>query len=121
MKFLSGKALLIWHVAISLCFLISCSRKEEEVPEHVFSRDSMVMIMARIHIAEALLNQYGSQTNQIDFKAAYLQKLILDNGIDTARFNTSFDFYATRPELFAGVYDDVINEISRQQAIRKGK
>ena len=81
----------------------------------------MVMIMAKIHIAESLLNQYGSQTSQIDFKAAYLQKLIHVNSIDTARFNRSFNFYASQPDIFTGVYEDVINEISRQQAEGKGK
>lgn len=109
-------------IALPHIVITSCNKKgEHDIPNDIFSRDSMVTVMAKIHIAEALLNQYGSQTSQIDFKAAYLQKLILENGIDTARFNKSFDYYASHPDLFAGVYEDVINEISRQQAEGKGK
>ena len=109
-------------IPVTLVIVASCQKNpESEIPEDVFERDSMVSIMAEIHIAEALLNQYGSQTNQIDFKAAYIQNLISKNNIDTARFNRSFDYYSTRPELFTGVYEDVINEISKRQAEGRGK
>ncbi len=114
--------LFLWSFVVMITSVASCSKTtEKKIPDDVFSRDSMVMIMAKIHIAEALLHQYGSQTSQIDFKAAYLQKLIHDNSIDTARFNRSFNFYASQPDIFTGVYEDVINEISRQQAEGKGK
>lgn len=122
MRTVKANSLILLLSVMTSLVIASCSGKtEKEIPEDVFSRDSMVMVMAKIHIAEALLNQYGSQTSQIDFKAAYFQKLIQENGIDTARFNRSFDFYASNPGIFSSVYEDVINEISRQQAEGKGK
>jgi hypothetical protein len=116
------RQLLLPAIFVSILLAVSCGKKQEVLtPENVYSTDSMVSIMADIHIAESLLQNYGYQTDHLRFKSAYLQQLIHSANIDTARFNRSFDFYAEQPELFARIYDKVIAEISNRQAQNRAK
>lgn len=101
-------------------WMISCSGKKEiKIPDDVYPRDSMVLVMAEVHISEAFLMQQDYRQDQKRFKEAYMQQTLAGAGIDTAKFNRSFDFYSSNPALFTQIYDEVITEISKRQAADK--
>jgi hypothetical protein len=99
--------------------IYSCKPKEDPVPAKVIGRDTMVNLLADLHLAEAKMLVSGKEFNSSVLKSAYLQNVLLKAKIDTARFSESFQFYATHPALFSSVYDDVITEISKRQATFK--
>jgi hypothetical protein len=96
--------------------LVSCGESELKIPEGIIPRDSMIMLMSDIHLAEARLLIGGGG---VDMKNKYLQNVLYRHGTDTARFNRSFNFYSDHPEYFTKMYDEVIVEISRRQAEKK--
>ncbi len=76
----------------------------------------MVLIMANIHVAESRMVVSGSMGTQRDIKSVYVQQVLLQANVDTARFLKSFDFYSLHPELFAEMYEQVVDELSSRQA-----
>jgi len=76
----------------------------------------MVHIMAMFHIAEARIMFAGSRATLPDVRMTYLREVLAHANVDTTRFLRSFDFYANKPALFASMYEDVIVDISKQQA-----
>jgi len=105
---------------VFLLLLAGCSNQSEEIPPGIISKDSMISIMADIHIAEArLINAGGVVVKQKDVKSAYMRKILSEASDDTTRFLKSFDFYATHPEIFSQMYEQIIVEISKRQAEEK--
>lgn len=103
--------------AFVVLLLASCqSENTNEIPAGVIKRDSMVKIMADVHIAEARMQISDIRNSDPDLKNTYLQEVLRRAGTDTTRFNYSFKYYSGNPELFAVMYEDVIVEISKKQA-----
>lgn len=106
--------------SLSLMVIVSCGgEKEVAIPGHVYSRDTMINILAGIHIAESQIGQTGYRPDAMTFKTAYMQDVLSQNSVDTSRFNTSFEFYSTHPQLFSQMYEEVIAEISRRHAAQE--
>lgn len=103
-------------LAITIIFFAGCAGVEPEIPEGIVARDSMVTLLAEVHIAEATLIRSGSKGLDINIKSAYLQEVLTNAGVDTTRFLQSFDFYSTQPEMFAEMYEEVVVEISKRQS-----
>lgn len=99
-----------------IIFVAGCRISDTALPKGIIPRDSMVTIMADIHIAESRLIKAGSSALQRDVKSAYLQQVLLSAGVDTSRFLKSFDYYSIHPGVFAEMYEDVVVEISKKQA-----
>jgi Domain of unknown function (DUF4296) len=107
----------ITFMALAIFVLASCqSESTQEIPAGVISRDSMVKIMADVHIAEARMQISDIRNSNPALKNTYLQEVLRRSGTDTARFNFSFKYYSGNPEIFAAMYEDVIVEISKRQA-----
>ncbi|MFN5324813.1 MAG: DUF4296 domain-containing protein [Bacteroidota bacterium] len=111
----------IYAVAIALSMLLSfpsCGggKKDLVTPPEVLTRDSMVQVMASIHIAEAQIQQSGMHSVNQAIKSEVILQTLRSENVDTARFNNSFDWYASHPEFFASIYDDILAEIGRRQS-----
>lgn len=107
----------ITFLAFAIFALTSCqSDSAKEIPAGVISRDSMVKIMADVHIAEARMQISDIRNSNPALKNTYIQEVLRRSGTDTTRFNFSFKYYSANPEIFASMYEDIIVEISKQQA-----
>ena len=106
-------------IIFCILFLVGCENKSEVIPPGIISKDSMISIMADIHIAESRLVVAGVIFKQKDIKSAYMRKVLSEASVDTTRFLKSFDFYAARPVVFSEMYEQVIVEISKRQAEEK--
>jgi hypothetical protein len=94
--------------------LTGCTSATVEIPENIIPADSMVTIMADLHVAEATMMNAGGYNR--DMKSAYITNVLSKSGIDKNRFQKSFDFYSSNPSLFADIYENVVVEISKRQA-----
>ncbi len=94
----------------------ACRSSTPEIPKDIIQPDSMVIIMADIHVAESRMVVSGSMGTQRVVKSVYLQQVLLKANVDTARFLKSFDFYSLQPELFAEMYEQIVVELSSRQA-----
>jgi hypothetical protein len=95
----------------------ACDGREGKLPEGILPRDSVVVILADIHIAEAgaLNKTAGGDVLKQFAKDHYLYVLQIHNTTREA-FEKSYRYYAEEPEKFESMYTDVINELSRRQA-----
>lgn len=103
----------------SLILFVSCSNKDVSIPPEILPQDSMIQIMANVHLAESRLLMSGRYVNNEALKSAYIQKVLSESNISAERFQSSFAYYTSRPELFSEMYNKVMEEISRRQAEKK--
>jgi len=108
------KVLLLFFTIV----LTSCSKKQVVVPEDVISRDTMIVILSEIHLAEASIQVLSVDMNDSTQNAAYgLYRYIFQkHKITDADFKRSFDFYQSNPAYFHEMYNDVITRLSEDQA-----
>jgi hypothetical protein len=102
-----------------LLLFSACNDQDpEKIPAEIISRDTMISILADLHIAEARIINAGPVFRDKTLKSAYLQQVLTRAAIDSSRFLKSFEFYSDHPEIFSGMYEQVIVEISKRQAER---
>lgn len=101
-----------------LLSLLACSPPEVSVPVGIIPRDSMVMIMTDIHIAEAALQLRDLGRNDTLRLEAYgrYRYIFEKYGVTRARFNESFTWYSNNPHLFHEMYEQVIDRLNVMQA-----
>ena len=102
-----------------LALIVSCSPKEVPPPNGTIPPDSMIKVLADVHLAESRLLLNGKYAGVDSLKATYIQHVLIQIGTDTGRFNKSFAYYASKPEQFSEMYDKVMAEISKRQAEKK--
>lgn len=94
--------------------LTACDKKPVEIPAGVISRDSMIVILSDIHIAEAMLQlknlTRNDSTKEIAF--GYYKSVFDKHKITAAEFERSFNFYVQQPEMMSGMYDSIITRLS---------
>lgn len=114
-----------YFVSFCLCFIffIACSKKEEKIPENILPKDKMIKVMVDVHIAEAAIqNKYLSLNDSTKkIAAGYYRNLFEKNKITEQQFRESFLYYAHHLDLFNKIYEEVINELSKKQAVNANK
>ncbi len=105
-------------IVFILSVLIGCSKKEVEVPDDVISRDSMIVILAEIHLAEATIQVLNVDLNDSTKIASFglYRHIFSKHKITQELFKKSFDFYKSEPAYFHTMYDEVITNLSEDQA-----
>jgi hypothetical protein len=104
-------------------FLLSCSSTErpEDVgfgnkPDSVLSENTMVLLLADIHILEAGLNLEKSDDGGVTDRTGVLYTgLFKKYGITKARYDASLKYYNKSPQEFAKLYSKVITQIELKQ------
>ena len=103
---------------ISLCTLFfACSEKQvEKIPGNVLTKEKMAEVLVDVHLLESSMNlnpdvaTVGSAPMEVG--ADVLKK----NGITKQQYDESIDFYTKHPELLGGIYELVLNTLSKMQA-----
>ena len=99
--------------------LISCSKKEEKIPENILPKDKMIRLMVDVHIAEATIQSrnLGINDSTKTIAAGYYKNIFEKNRISEQQFRESFLYYSHHLEIFNKIYEEVINELSKKQAL----
>jgi hypothetical protein len=105
-------------IASAVVFVAACNpeKGQEEIPAEIIPPDSMVQLLADIHIAESRLLLTGAGQDARLPKSAYIHQVLQSRNIDTVAFNRSFEFYSNHPAIFEKVYEGVTEEIGKRQA-----
>jgi hypothetical protein len=109
---------IVWLLLVSFGLLSSCSKKQVVVPESVIPRDTMILMMTDIHLAEATIqirNLGRSDTTRQEAYARY-RYIYEKYKVGDDRFRESFEFYRSQPEYFHKMYDEVLTRLSEKQA-----
>lgn len=105
----------VFFLCVSV-FLLSCSKKEEQIPAGIIPKEKMVQVMVDVHLAEARLQMNMAIDNSFVTKQSYYKFIFQKYKISYADLSTSYNYYSAHPEVFSKIYDEVITELSKKQA-----
>lgn len=109
---------IVWVLFVIVGLLSSCSKKQVLVLENIIPRDSMILLMTDIHLAEATIqirNLGRSDTTRQEAYSRY-RYIYEKYKVSDGRFRESFEFYRSQPEYFHKMYDEVLTRLSEKQA-----
>jgi hypothetical protein len=105
-------------IVLVLSLFFGCSKKQVEVPEDVIPRDTMIVVLAEIHLAEASIQVLNVEVKDslraVSF--GFYHHIFSKHKITQELFKKSFDYYRSEPTYFHAMYDEVITHLSEEQA-----
>ena len=107
------------YIAISLIFyttlLFSCGGKTaEEQPENLIKKEIFTEMILELQLIEAHLNEARVNQSVIRDSANNLfQEIFEKHGAALEDFNTTMNYYASQPEELQGIYDAVLESLSK--------
>lgn len=101
---------------VSAFILQACEKKPVTIPADVLSRDTMIVVLADVHLAEALLQlqNLGRNDSTREIAVGYYKAVYDKHNITPEQFDRSFRFYVKQPEILTAMYDSVITRLSAQ-------
>ena len=106
---------------IVLCFSVvsftSCKEKKQELrPTYVIAKDTMVQILAEVHLLESSIGIRIFEEKKIVYTRNIVKSKIYEKyGVSKERFFKSYNYYTKNSESIDTIYTDVISEISKRQ------
>ena len=106
---------------IVLCFSVvsftSCKEKKQELrPTFVIAKDTMVQILAEVHLLESSIGIRIFEEKKIVYTRNIVKsKIYKKYGVSKERFFKSYNYYTKNSESIDSIYTDVISEISKRQ------
>jgi hypothetical protein len=91
-------------LAVGVLALTACRR----VPGEVIAPDEMAMLLADIHVGDAVVEQNRRDYGSDSVKMLLKQSILARHGVDGERFDSSLSWYAHNPEIYLEVYDKTI-------------
>ena len=93
----------------------SCSNGVEN-PEIIISADSMAIILADVHLADATLSVMMNRKKYTEIDS-YYNSVLQKYNITRARLDSSISYYSSRGKEFEKIYEDVMFILSQKEGI----
>lgn len=105
----------------AVLFLAACSGPESNMEGDYMPFDTMVQVMADIHVIEAKTNLSNSKGLEEGKQKLYndYEQVFFNHGITQKKFEDSHKYYSSNPELYNSLFEKVIEELNKRQAIVK--
>ena len=104
--------LFIIAALLSSCYK-TFSERAGKAPEGIIPRDTFVLILADMEIAESAMREMQNIGKEIgELNEAYYHNIFSRYGIDRARFDSSMVYYRKDPKVIDKIYEDVITRLS---------
>ncbi len=113
-----GTKKILGVIFFSALLFISCSKKEEKIPDNILSKNKMIQVLVDVHIAEATIqNKYLALNDSTkNIAAGYYINAFDKNKITEQQFRESFLYYSHHLDLLNKIYEEVINELSKRKS-----
>jgi Domain of unknown function (DUF4296) len=99
--------------------LAACGGPEAAIPKEQIPFDTMVVLMADIHVVEAKTNlsrakgiEEGKQQLYNDY-----EQVFFNHSITQKQFEDNYKFYSANPPLFNRLFEKTLEELNRRQAL----
>jgi hypothetical protein len=96
-------------------FMTSCSKPKTVIPAGVLTEKEMIPLLVDIHIAQAAVsveNVNDSLKYTMDEMLPYILSI---HHVERAAYDSSIGYYTRHPELMQQMYEEVINELSKEE------
>lgn len=101
-----------------LVLIVGCVNREVNIPNDIVDSETFVDIMIDIQIREGM-GTYRRQNKGISTKDELpddLVEILKKNNTTTEDFLKTYDFYVNNPELMEGIYEQVLDSLSKLEA-----
>lgn len=97
--------------------LPSCSADEEAIPKDILDRQIFTAIMLDVQLAEGIKTQYAHSRNKDgSLDRELYDEIFMRHEITEDDFRKTFGYYQSRPELMEGVFEQVLDSLSKLEA-----
>lgn len=105
----------------SILIMSSCYNKHQptsvEIPENMIPRDTIVLILVDVEIAEAALRHKYNMGHEIgENKEAYFLSIFSKYDVSKGLYDSSLAYYKSDIESLNLIYEDVISQLSLMQS-----
>jgi len=88
-----------------------------KMPADVFPIEKMKMIMADMHIADAVAEMKGKGgANEAEVTRELYAQIYKNNGVTEEQFNKSYQFYLSHPVWQNKLYEEILTELSKRES-----
>jgi hypothetical protein len=107
---------------IILSSLVSCKQINDDKPSDLIPQKQMIEVLVDIHVADAVVEQkYGTANPNLALTSALYSRIYQNYNITAAQYKTSYKYYEAHPKLMDDMYEQVITELSKKEALMKKK
>lgn len=100
--------------------MISCSKKETEIPPGVLSRKEMVRVLIDVHLLEAKVKKLYLSKDSSQAVYDHYEKMLFDDlGITQEQYEQSTEFYVDHIDDYKPIYDQVVDSLLARQKSNK--
>lgn len=106
-----------------LVISVSCKSDEVKIPKNVLSQEKMTNLLVEIHLSDALAADERIEDVKLlnEIKKAYFTSVLEQNGISMLDFEKSLVFYQKNLDLLFGVYEEVMEVLTKKEADLNGE
>lgn len=102
-------------IVLAFCFL-SCGFNDK-LPEGFPKREQFAQILADVHFSDAVIAEVRVKKRKIDTAAnGYYHDVLVKHNLTQEKFDTVVSWYASHPELYKEVYEDVVTLLIEKEA-----
>ena len=107
--------LLLTALLFLLMAMFSCSKPKTIIPAGVLTEKEMIPLLVDIHIAQAAASIYSASDSAMYNMNEMLPYILSLHHVEKATYDSSIGFYTRHPELMQQMYEEVINELSKEE------
>lgn len=102
----------------TVVFLIGCVSKEVEIPEDIIDADTFTAIMIDVQLREGMTSNTGRNHRDVAGQQENDPYLVIfeNHGVEAEAFKRTYDFYSHNPGLMEGIYEQVLDSLSKLEA-----
>lgn len=101
---------------ISVVFLTSCVNKKVEIPEDIIDADTFTAIMIDVQLKEGMTTRTGTVRGKEAQGFDPYESIFENHGVEAEKFKRTYDFYSLHPDLMEGIYEQVLDSLSKLEA-----
>lgn len=102
-------------VILALALAVGCASAEQK-PEGLLDREVFKEVLLEATLIEARMNHELTIAHHDRVPVErYYADMFREKGVTSAAFDTSFMYYASRPEEMQVIYEEILAELSRKK------
>jgi hypothetical protein len=108
----------LYFLSLSILLLnVACSSKDEnsDLTAYVIDRETFTALLTDIHLIEAsLVRKQSVGSFALDLPEIYYDSLFAKHAVTRTMLDSSLAYYSRRPDVFDGIYVNVITNLSKK-------
>lgn len=113
---------IIW-IAAGVLLWMSCGDSEVQVPKDLLPNDSFIEVLIDLQLREGMGSYSRQSLKEAEAESlnSEFMEILEKHEVDPEDFKKTYDFYILYPELMEGIYEQVLDSLSKLESEIKQK